>query len=149
MCGTVFHKSWQYSAWGKKIDFQNLQRKYAYDISNALYFITDQKSHTKTKIWGHLGPHKSKIWSQNNLGLLKAYFWSTRTQMTSHFRFYVRFLTRDKIQSVWYIIRRVFCADFENRILFKPISQYRQFLWNKVPRINERSEEKKRCRFRL
>ena len=44
------------------------------DISNSLSFITDQKSHTKTKNGGHLCSQGSKIWFQNYFWGLEAYF---------------------------------------------------------------------------
>ena len=50
MRGTVYHKNWQNHEMGQKksifeIDTENTPC----DKSNALYFITDQKSHTKMK----------------------------------------------------------------------------------------------------
>ena len=110
------------------------------DISNALYFITDQKSQTKTKIGGHLCPQGSKIGFQYPKFVLRPYFQSLRTQIASNFHFCMWFLISDKIQSVWYIIRRIFCANLENRF-FYPILQYCQFLRKTVPRLNGQSEK--------
>ena len=59
------------------------------DISNALSFITDQKSHTKTKNGGHLCPWGSKICLQAPKMVFKPYFRPLRAQMDSNFRFCV------------------------------------------------------------
>ena len=61
-------------------------------------------------------PQGSKIWFKNHFWGLEAYFWPPRAQMASIFRFCVWFLISDKRQSVWYITRRIFCANLENRI---------------------------------
>ena len=106
--------------WGKKSIFQIGTENTPCDISNALSFITDQKSHTKTKNGGHLCPWGSKICLQAPKMVFKPYFRPLRAQMDSNFCFCVWFLISDKRQSVWYITRRIFCANLENRIFFTP-----------------------------
>ena len=86
-------------------------------IENHLY---------KQKIWGHLCPQESNIWSQNNFWLLKAHFWLLRAQIASNFRFCVWLLISYKVLRFWYITRRIFCANFENRFFYS-ILQYCQF----------------------
>ena len=111
MRSIIYLKNWQNHEMGqKKSIFEIGTENTPCDISNALYFITDQKSHTKMKIWGFMCPQGLKIWSQNTFGVLKPFFWSQRAQMASNFRFCSWFLISDKIQSVWYIIGRIFCA---------------------------------------
>ena len=125
-------------------------------IENHLY---------KQKIWGHLCPQESNIWSQNNFWLLKAHFWLLRAQIASNFRFCVWLLISYKVLRFWYITRRIFCANFENRIFlphfivsfillhmmchYASILQYCQFLRNMVPRLNGRLKKKNGCRFQL
>ena len=100
--GTVFHKNWQYRKMGYKNSISQIGTgNTPCDISNASSFITDLKSHTKTKIGGHSWPQASKIGLRNPKIVLKAYFRPLGAQWPLIFVF-VWFLIRDKRQSVWY-----------------------------------------------
>ena len=75
MRGTVFQNTGNTVKWGKiNSIFEIGTENRRYDITNALYFFTDQKSHTKTKIGGHLCPQGSKKWFPNHFWGLEAYF---------------------------------------------------------------------------
>ena len=100
--------------WGKKIDFRNWHRKYVlWYIKRFLFYLWLKITH-KTKIEGHLCPQGSKIGLKTPKNGFETKFSTPEGTMASNFCFHVWFLISDKIKSVWYITRRIFCANFAN-----------------------------------